>query len=138
MLLQFQALLATAIGILLARADSRVWEKTPFLWAVGLLGAFWFSATLLCLFGVSRLEWGDLGEGLDVATQTEINDAEQKYVRTLICEVIRRSAKFRVATWLTVWSVALFFGMCICVTFLLVQAGETAAFPGAGHSLLRF
>jgi hypothetical protein len=138
MLLQFQALLATAIGILLARADSSVWEKTPFLWAVGWLGAFWFSATLLCLFGVSRLEWGDLGEGLDVAKQTEINEAEHKYVRTLICEVIRRSAKFRVATWLTICSVALFFGMCICLTLLLVQAGETAASPGAAHSLFRF
>ncbi|MEI9979112.1 MAG: hypothetical protein WDN23_08925 [Edaphobacter sp.] len=137
--LQFQALLATAIGILLARADSAICQNPYFYGPAIVLSLTWFGATMLCLLGVYRLEWGDLGAKVD-STQQAISDAgidaaEKDYVKTLICEVIRRTAKFRVAICLTISSVVIFFVMCFTVSYRLVHPDRPAPSSGAGHSL---
>jgi hypothetical protein len=81
-------------------------------------GAAWLVIMILCLLGERRIVWGDLakevadpGDDLGRINETiAANDcvkAEEGHVQALIVEVARRTNKFRVAIWLTYWTVSL-------------------------------
>jgi hypothetical protein len=88
-----------------------------FRFLAGLIAIFWFFGLFLCLWGVRRLEWGDLGENTSKAAAdmeaTDLSQAEQNFVNKLISEVIRRTAKFRVAISSTSLSVGVFLLLCV-------------------------
>ena len=118
MLLQFLALLATAMGLALARLIANgEWGPCWFQSLACAIAIFWFVGIFLCLFGVRRLEWGDLGEDASVPaaemSETDLTNAEQKFVNKIISEVIRRTAKFRVAIYSTLASVIFFLLLCV-------------------------
>lgn len=128
MLLQFLALLATAVSLVLGRlVDTSKWGHSWSQVLVGAIAAFWFVAIFLCLFGVRRLEWGDLGEdmrkGADIS-QSDVQTAESVFVGKLISEVIRRTAKFRVAVYTTTLNVFLFFLLCASIAFPFSRRAE--------------
>jgi len=79
--------------------------------AIGFI--LWVVNTLLCLSGVRRVTWGDLWK----TDATE--EAEKAHVDALLIEVVKRTAKFRVAVSLTVGSVLL-------ITVLAILAGRVA------------
>lgn len=114
-LLIFQGFLATSVIFLLSLVPTAhpIWDSWWLRAAVGLLVLLWFSSTVLCLFGVvGRVVWGNLG-----GSENDCNAAEQEHVDELIEEVIRRTAKFRVAARLTSWSIWLLLGAAIVAAY---------------------
>jgi hypothetical protein len=125
-ILQFQALVLAGItvglGSLWQHYERLKAPPFPQGWWLPVLVdfIFWFAygcwclSTLLCFWGIRRVLWGDLGKH---SAQHELTEqehapepeetAEQEHVKELICEVIKRTAKFRVAVPLTVTSVIL-------------------------------
>ena len=65
-------------------------------WLVGVLLVFWFAATSLCLWASSQIVWGEL----KLSGNNKVS-GEDHFVRELIIAVIERTAKFRVAAFLT-------------------------------------
>jgi hypothetical protein len=119
-LLQFQGLMLAAVsfGVGSLRSNKQVsfdfipsWFAGYFKYAVGGAFFFWFFATFLCLWGVRRVTWGDLWK-----YEEDPKEGEEKHRDILISEVIKRTAKFRLAVIFTVVNVlllAIFLGMLI-------------------------
>ena len=112
-LLTSQGLLTAVASILVGRFvefyQTWMWG-TWFKIILGILllgGVSWIVSTLLCLwtFGF-HLEWGDLGKR-GLGDDARLNEAEEEHVNTLIHEVIRRTANFRVAVRLTLYVIFL-------------------------------
>ncbi|HWF02701.1 MAG TPA: hypothetical protein VHA06_03390 [Candidatus Angelobacter sp.] len=103
-LLQFQALLATIGSIIftgLYRATQSQGEYSDgFKWILGSVCVLWIIDTLLCLAGIRRIVWGDM------STPSNPSVAEQIQVGALRTEVIKRTAKFRVAVTIQTFIVA--------------------------------
>lgn len=95
----------------------------------------WFCITFLCLLAARRIVWGDLGKGLSESTlqslidpagrltgfNKELDIVETAHVRALIVAIVKRTNKFRIASYLTwvnvfIWIVSLALGF-----FLLAQ-----------------
>jgi hypothetical protein len=114
-LLTFQALLSGIITLAVnaLKPESFYQAGKLGIWLLVLLAIgfiLWVINTLLCLSGVRRVTWGDLWK----------NDAtEETHVEALLIEVVKRTAKFRVAVSLTVGSVLL-------ITVLAILAGRVA------------
>jgi len=122
-LLTFQALLSGIITLAVnaLKPESFYQAGKLGIWLLVLLAIgfiLWVVNTLLCLSGVRRVTWGDLWK----TDATE--EAEKAHVDALLIEVVKRTAKFRVAVSLTVGSVLL-------ITVLAILAGRVAY-----HSLL--
>lgn len=90
--LQFHALLIAA-GIFLARVNESIvlHDLIP----AYMVGVLFGMVTLLSLRSLSRVQWGDLTLDQDVAT------AETQQVNRMIGSVVRRTARLRLATFLT-------------------------------------
>ena len=116
-LLQFQALLGIVVTILLSFKQREniklVWFSGSFQWwlyLLGVIGIFWLVGTILCLTGIRRIVWGDMGEAVAKKDphHTEppfVTDAEERHVGGLVDEIIERTAKFRLAVGTTIWNI---------------------------------
>lgn len=99
-LLTFHGLMATLAGLYLNFALPHPLRHIPFLFA--LFALCWLATTALCLLGLVRATWGDLGKDKNAAK------AEIRQVKILIEQVVSRTAMFRLAVPLTIIGILLF------------------------------
>lgn len=117
MLLAITSIAFVGFNILLAHLKDLMepFEATPYTVEVFLLssvlsavfGALGLWVIWLCLTGVRRLVWGDLGRDKPQAAQGDPNavaDAEEYYIKDLIVAVAKRTNRFRVAMAITWWN----------------------------------
>lgn len=112
-LLQFQALIATT-GSIIFTGLYRTSQNIPayshsYKRLVGTMCGLWVIDAILCLSGMRRLFWGDMAHFEDDSPHKPT--AEQVHVGALRTEVIKRTAKFRVAVSILVFMVALLPGL---------------------------
>jgi len=112
-LLQFQALVATAGSIIFTglykAGDGNSDYSRSFKHLLGVMCVLWVVDALLCLYGIRRLLWGDMWHfKVDPGTHPT---PEQVQVGALRTEVIKRTAKFRVAVTILVYLVTLLPGL---------------------------
>src|SRR5262249_10115879 len=88
------------------------WTFAALFIVYGALGMF---VIYLCLSGVRRIVWGDLGAGVDPQSLTKAaaDAACQQHERDLIFELVRRTNRLRVAILLTGYEFGL---LCIILT----------------------
>jgi hypothetical protein len=115
-LLQFQALLATSGSVIvtglykatLGQGDYSDGAK----YLLEVMCVLWVVDTLLCLAGIRRLVWGDMGPFDAKASANSTAEAVQ--VGAFRAEIIKRTAKFRIAVAILLIMVTMLPAM-ICV-----------------------
>jgi hypothetical protein len=91
--------MATLAGLYLDFALPHPLRHIPFIFA--LFALCWLATTVLCLWGLVRATWGDLGKDKNAAK------AEVRQVMILIEQVVSRTAMFRLAVPLTIIGICL-------------------------------
>ena len=126
-LLSFTSFLLIGFNVLLSQIRWLIepWHGNSlepfFFWSIvtlsTLFGAFGLEVIWLCLAGVRRIIWGDLGKDIAdpvSATPDAIKGAHEQHLRDLIVELARRTNRFRVAMLFTRFQ---FFCLCLVLIF---------------------
>jgi outer membrane protein OmpA-like peptidoglycan-associated protein len=129
-LLQFQAL----IFVVIATGAATAWNNYHFaveqrnqhgiLILAGLfwVGCFlWTMATALCFWAVRRAAWGDFEQFIQSPSE-----AQKRYIAFLILEVIKRTAKYRVAVPISFVSL-IFLVACLPLLFYFMMSNLSGA-----------